>query len=309
MFKLMDVTLREGSYVVNNALTKSESKKLVHELNKAKIDLIEIGYLGNISKDSGVEKCDSEYLDFLTDGEILKWEGKFSVMINPEKFSQSTAEILADRRIGMVRLTVTKRNLERVKEIINSLSKYNITISTNLIRVSRLGHKELNELVNELVDTNTDIIYLADSNGALLPEDIKNMFFSLKHLIMKKRGKQRLGFHAHNNLGMAIPNALAAIEVGCDFIDASILGYGKSSGNLSLEWLSSLMRRQNFIYKWNITKILSLANQLTTVVRKSGFYLSQPEGAIIGMKNINLDEVQEIYKVKDISSLLDEENK
>lgn len=39
MFKLMDVTLREGSYVVNNALTKSESKKLVHELNKAKIDL------------------------------------------------------------------------------------------------------------------------------------------------------------------------------------------------------------------------------------------------------------------------------
>ena len=77
MFKLMDVTLREGSYVVNNALTKSESKKLVHELNKAKIDLIEIGYLGNISKDSGVEKCDSEYLDFLTDGEILKWEGNF----------------------------------------------------------------------------------------------------------------------------------------------------------------------------------------------------------------------------------------
>lgn len=181
----MDVTLREGSYVVNNALTKSESKKLVHELNKAKIDLIEIGYLGNISRDSGVEKCDSEYLDFLTDGEILNWEGKFSVMINPENFSQSTAEILADRRIGMVRLTVTKNNLERVKEIVNSLSKYNIAISTNLIRVSRLGHKELNELVNELVDTNTDIIYLADSNGAMLPEDIKKMFFSLKHLIMK----------------------------------------------------------------------------------------------------------------------------
>ena len=301
MFKLMDVTLREGSYVVNNALTKSESKKLVHELNKAKIDLI--------SKDSGVEKCDSEYLDFLTDGEILNWEGKFSVMINPENFSQSTAEILADRRIGMVRLTVTKNNLERVKEIVNSLSKYNIAISTNLIRVSRLGHKELNELVNELVDTNTDIIYLADSNGAMLPEDIKKMFFSLKHLIMKKGGKQKLGFHAHNNLGMAISNALAAIEVGCDFIDASILGYGKSSGNLSLELLLSLMRRQNFIYKWNITKILSLANQLTTVVRKSGFYLSQPEGAIIGMKNMNLDEVQEIYKLKGISSLLDKENK
>lgn len=54
---------------------------------------------------------------------------------------------------------------------------------------------------------------------------------------------------------------------------------------------------------------MSLANQLTTVVRKSGFYLSQPEGAIIGMKNMNLDEVQEIYKLKGISSLLDEENK
>ena len=264
----MDVTLREGSYVVNNALTKSESKKLVHELNKAKIDLIEIGYLGNISRDSGVEKCDSEYLDFLTDGEILNWEGKFSVMINPENFSQSTAEILADRRIGMVRLTVTKNNLERVKEIVNSLSKYNIAISTNLIRVSRLGHKELNELVNELVDTNTDIIYLADSNGAMLPEDIKKMFFSLKHLIMKKGGKQKLGFHAHNNLGMAISNALAAIEVGCDFIDASILGYGKSSGNLSLELLLSLMRRQNFIYKWNITNNFVTSKSINNCCKK-----------------------------------------
>ena len=98
-------------------------------------------------------------------------------MINPENFSQSTAEILADRRIGMVRLTVTKNNLERVKEIVNSLSKYNIAISTNLIRVSRLGHKELNELVNELVDTNTDIIYLADSNGRCSQKILRRCFF------------------------------------------------------------------------------------------------------------------------------------
>ena len=40
----------------------------------------------------------------------------------------------------------------------------------------------------------------------------------------------------------------------------------------------SLMRKtRNFIYKWNITKILSL-DKLTTVVRKSGFSLANLKG-------------------------------
>ena len=51
---------------------------------------------------------------------------------------------------------------------------------------------------------------------------------------------------------MAIPNALAAIEVGCDFIDASMLGYGKSSGNLSLELLSRIAIKSNEKTKFHL---------------------------------------------------------
>ncbi|HHK5584352.1 TPA: 4-hydroxy-2-oxovalerate aldolase [Streptococcus mutans] len=304
MFKLMDVTLREGYYVSNNSLSNEFSKVIIEKLHNSEINNIEIGYLGDDTNSSGTEKCDFEYLDFLTDGKIEGWERCFSIMIQPEKFYEDNIDVLNDLRIGMVRLTVTKTNIQKVTKIIERLKNYNVAISVNVIRGSRLNDCELKEILNTLTWTTADIIYIADSNGAMLPQDVKHSFNIAKEIV-NKGNSQKLGFHAHNHLGMALPNALTAIESGCDYIDASLLGYGKSSGNLPLEVFLALLKRQYLFCPWDIQELLSLSKSFYEEIKKSDFYKSKTEGAYIGMNNLNLDEVNKIYIEENITSLID----
>jgi len=50
-------------------------------------------------------------------------------------------------------------------------------------------------------------------------------------------------FHGHDNLGLAIANSLKAVECGAEIIDASLQGFGRSSGNAAVEvFLAALQR-------------------------------------------------------------------
>ena len=83
-------------------------------------------------------------------------------------------------------------------------------------------------------------IVVLDSAGVLTPFMVKRITYEMLAVI-----EVPLGFHAHNNLHVAVANFLAAISSGCDAIDACARGYGAGAGNLSLEALVALLEKDN----------------------------------------------------------------
>ena len=73
---------------------------------------------------------------------------------------------------------------------------------------------------------------MADSFGNCTPVGLSNI---CKYLIKKKINIKKFGFHAHNNLDLALKNSLTAIKYGFCTIDTSIMGMGRGAGNLKLE--------------------------------------------------------------------------
>src|SRR5574337_1262056 len=71
-----------------------------------------------------------------------------------------------------------------------------------------------------------DCVYVVDSAGALLPDGAAVRVRALKQAL-----QIQVGFHAHNNLGLAIGNTLAAVEAGADQIDGTMRGLGAGAGN------------------------------------------------------------------------------
>lgn len=68
-----------------------------------------------------------------------------------------------------------------------------------------------------------------------------------------------VGFHAHNNLGMAVANSIAALEAGAKILDATARGFGAGAGNTQLEVLIAVLEKMGFVTGINLYKMLDAA--------------------------------------------------
>ncbi len=81
-------------------------------------------------------------------------------------------------------------------------------------------------------------IRLADSNGALLPRRVGQIVTELRTHVPGTEW----GFHAHNDLGLATANTLAAFEAGATHLDVTINGLGERAGNARLAEVAAILR-------------------------------------------------------------------
>ena len=84
-----------------------------------------------------------------------------------------------------------------------------------------------------------DCVYIVDSAGAMLPDEAGE-----KVEVFKQGLDCQVGYHAHNNLGVAIGNSLAALEAGADQIDGSLRGLGAGAGNAPTELLAAVLDKK-----------------------------------------------------------------
>jgi hypothetical protein len=71
--------------------------------------------------------------------------------------------------------------------------------------------------------------------------------------------KLPIGFHAHNNLGLALPNTLSAFQNGATWLDASVLGMGRGAGNTILENLVVALEQKGVNSHISLEKICQVA--------------------------------------------------
>jgi len=74
-----------------------------------------------------------------------------------------------------------------------------------------------------------DIITLCDTNGGSLSGEIATIT-----RVAREELRVRIGIHTHDDIGLGVANALAAIEAGATHVQGTINGYGERTGNCNL---------------------------------------------------------------------------
>jgi 2-isopropylmalate synthase len=74
-----------------------------------------------------------------------------------------------------------------------------------------------------------DIITLCDTNGGSLPGDVA----AITRLACGGL-RTRIGIHTHDDIGLGVANALAAVEAGATHVQGTINGYGERTGNCNI---------------------------------------------------------------------------
>ena len=103
----------------------------------------------------------------------------------------------------------------------------------------------------------SDVIYIVDSCGGMFPENIREYIDET----FDKNPNIELGFHGHNNLGLGMANCLVSIKHGVRYIDTTLQGFGRSSGNVSTEHLICLLEKKGMIKDIDPLEIMNIGEE------------------------------------------------
>lgn len=230
---LLDVTIRDGGYVNGHTWTPTEAAAIVDTIDAAGIPYTEVGYLRSHSDDRLQQSahCPPDYLEKLA---AQTEQTRLVVMVRPGEAPLERLSEVADHGVSMIRVLAARHDLARATAYVDAGHAAGLTVAVNLTHISRIDPASLAAAVRQYATAGADIVYLADSNGSLYPEDVR-----LRVSAAAEHTPVPIGFHPHDNLGLAFSNACAAIEAGATAIDASLAGIGKGGGNLRMELIAA----------------------------------------------------------------------
>ncbi len=112
------------------------------------------------------------------------------------------------------------------------------------------------------VEAGADIISVADTTGYMIPGTNHNMYdyiARLKEELDKKDHRPMIAVHCHNDLGMALANAMDGYRAGAEIIDASVLGLGERAGIVDLaQLIIALTDEFHEGQRWHADKLMEL---------------------------------------------------
>ncbi len=280
MIKILDVTLRDGGYRTNFHFSESHVKNIISALDTAAIDYIEVGYRGGSFKPltniGNTGNTTNEYLSFIKKHIPT---AKLGVIYHPRNIQLQEIEEMHNHGVNLLRCCFDINNINYSLQLIKKAKILGLISCVNFTRISQFPQKKLLEYAELSSNAGADVIYVADSNGSLLPNDVARIINALKNIT-----DLEIGFHAHNNLNLALPNAIAAINSGATFIDSSLRGMGKGAGNLSTEFWVAYLINSKINTKYNLGIIFEAVEYLTNNLQDSA-----PNNSLLDMMSGSLD--------------------
>jgi homocitrate synthase NifV len=139
-------------------------------------------------------------------------------------------------------------------------------ISLGLEDATRAEPEFLCQLARAAADCGVQRLRLADTVGIGSPATMTTMV----RMIRQQSGLP-CGVHTHNDFGMATANAIAAIEAGASWIDATVLGLGERAGNCRLEEAAAFLCLQQGRERYQIHLLPALCH---TVSKAAGIAIA-----------------------------------
>ena len=267
--QIMDVTLRDGGYAINFQFSEYDTKKIGVALENAGIKYIELAHgmgLGGGEAKGCPGMCTDEECLAVAHESYKKC--KYGVICSPVYSDIKKLDMLEKYGCSFLRvgsnpdqIPLSKRFIERGKEM-------GLMVSANFMKSYTSTVEEFRKNVRLSKEYGVDYVYVVDSAGCMLPEDIKKYYD-----VIREFDGLKAGFHGHNNLGLAVSNSLYAAELGFDLIDTSLQGLGRSAGNTATELFVSLLYVKYGIKDYDVKSIVKFGeNYVKPLVKNEGLY-------------------------------------
>lgn len=253
-----EVALRDGSHAVAHQYTIEQVVAVTEALNEAKVPYIEVTHgdgLGGSSLQFGMSKVRD--IDLIKAAAEVADYSKISVLLLPGVGTVQDLKEAVEAGAKMVRVATHVTEADVSREHIQVGKKLGLEVVGFLMMAHMASPEVIVEQAKLMESYGADVVYVTDSAGAMIPDQVRERVTALKENLSIP-----IGFHAHNNLGLAVGNSLVAIEAGATYIDGSIRALGGGAGNTQTEVLIAVLEKMGIETGVDLYKIMDTAEDI-----------------------------------------------
>ncbi|NLP51565.1 4-hydroxy-2-oxovalerate aldolase [Bacillus sp. RO1] len=278
---ITEVALRDGSHAISHQFTVEQVKSVAKALDDANVPVIEVSHgdgLGGSSLQYGLSHTNE--MNLISAAADVVTKAKIAVLLLPGIGTVQHLKEAASRGAKIARIATHVTEADVSKQHISFAKELGLEAVGFLMMSHMAPTEKLLEQASLMESYGADVVYVVDSAGALLPHQVKERVHCLRNSL-----DIPIGFHAHNNLSLAVANSLVAIEQGATRIDGSIRCLGAGAGNTQTEVLVSVLDRLDIQTGIDVYKMMDVAEEIVAPILQKPQEITR-EGLLLGYAGV-----------------------
>ena len=243
---IFDTTLRDGEQSPGCSMNRQEKLRLAHQLDRLGVDVIEAGF--PIASDGDFESVKA--IASVVRRPIIAglaracrpdieraWEALKEAARPRIHVFLATSDIHLQYKLRITR----DQCVEQAREAIRFAKSLCEDVEFSPEDATRTDPDFLCRVLNAVVEAGATTLNIPDTVGYTIPSEFGDLITTIRQRVKGIEGVV-ISAHCHNDLGMAVANALAAVAAGARQVECTINGIGERAGNASLEEIVMAMR-------------------------------------------------------------------
>lgn len=251
--KLLDSTLRDGGLCLedawknnlsNNSYSLRVRTEIASQLQRAGVEIVELGSI-EISQDD--KRRFAIYQSIEDISRIMPAEKQpgqeFAALYRGPDTPLDQIPSWKPEYCKIVRVIIRYSELQKSLDFCAALKQKGYCVFIQPMLTMRYSADEIQQVISAANNMDADAVYFVDSYGYMQQDDVYTLFQTFDKGL---HNEIPIGFHAHNNLGLAFANVQAFLQVETErvrIVDSCAMGIGQGAGNLQTEVIAAYLNQ------------------------------------------------------------------
>jgi 4-hydroxy 2-oxovalerate aldolase len=258
--RITDVTLRDGSHAVRHQFSKDQIVRVVGALDAAGMPVIEVCHgdgLAGASVNYGFSAVHE--LELLETAAATVKQATLAVLLIPGIGTIHDLKEAHKRGAGLVRVATHSTEADISAQHIAAARELGMEAVGFLMMSHMVEPAELARQAKLMESYGAQVVYVVDSAGAQTMPMVQARVAALRAAL---NPETKIGFHGHNNLGLAVGNSIVAIDAGAAYIDTACRGLGAGAGNTATEAMVAVCAKSDIATGVNLRGVMDIAEDI-----------------------------------------------
>lgn len=258
--RVTDTSLRDGSHAVRHRFTADQVHAMAAALDGAGVPVIEVAHgdgLGGSSLTYGRSLVDERELIAAAVGAVER--ARIASLILPGVGTSDDLRAAHDLGVEIIRVATHASEADISAEHFGIARELEMETVGFLMMSHTLEPEPLAEQARIMADAGCQCVYVVDSSGALVLEEVSDRVAAL---VAELGDDAEVGFHAHRNLSVGVANTIFAIRAGAVQVDGSLRAFGAGAGNAQTEAIAAVCERLGYETGIDVPAIIDAAEDV-----------------------------------------------